>query len=103
MVRFAAVGVGSTLAYFALYLLLRLGLGPQASNLVANLVTAVGNTATNRRLTFGVTGSKNLLRDHTGSGCCMRAVAPAVGRWRSSCWPSPASRPPPSGSSCCDA
>ena len=66
MVRFAAVGVGSTLAYFALYLLLRLGLGPQASNLVANLVTAVGNTATNRRLTFGVTGSKNLLRDHTG-------------------------------------
>lgn len=66
MVRFAAVGVGSTLAYFALYLLLRLGLGPQASNLVANLVTAVGNTATNRRLTFGVTGSENLLRDHTG-------------------------------------
>ncbi|GAA1381006.1 bifunctional glycosyltransferase family 2/GtrA family protein [Luteococcus sanguinis] len=66
LVRFCAVGVASTAAYFALYLLLRLGMGPQAANLLANLVTAVANTAVNRRLTFGVTSKQGLLRDHIG-------------------------------------
>ncbi|ASR39108.1 sugar translocase [Prauserella marina] len=57
LVRFAAVGAASTLAYLALFLLLRPGLGGQPANLLALLVTAVGNTAANRRLTFGITGS----------------------------------------------
>ena len=62
LVRFAAVGVASTLAYLALFLLLRPGLGAQASNLVAMLLTAVANTAANRRVTFGVRGEAGRAR-----------------------------------------
>ncbi|GLW95082.1 sugar translocase [Actinokineospora globicatena] len=62
VVRFAAVGAVSTLAYLVLYVLLRGQVGPQAANLVALLVTAVGNTAANRRLTFGVHGSAGAAR-----------------------------------------
>ncbi|MEU6156657.1 bifunctional glycosyltransferase family 2/GtrA family protein [Actinosynnema sp. NPDC047251] len=58
LVRFAAVGVASTLAYLLLFLVLRGGLGAQGANLVALLVTAVANTAANRRFTFGVRGSR---------------------------------------------
>ncbi|WP_104475915.1 bifunctional glycosyltransferase family 2/GtrA family protein [Actinokineospora auranticolor] len=62
LVRFAAVGVVSTLAYLLLYVLLRGQTGPQAANLVALLVTAVANTAANRRLTFGVRGAGGAAR-----------------------------------------
>jgi putative flippase GtrA len=62
LMRFAAVGVASTLAYLALYAVLRTVAGPQWANLVALLVTAVANTATNRRLTFGVRGSDRAWR-----------------------------------------
>jgi putative flippase GtrA len=64
VVRFAAIGVASTLAYLVLYALFRLGVGPQGANLLALLVTAVANTAANRRLTFGVRGSAGLVRQH---------------------------------------
>jgi glycosyltransferase involved in cell wall biosynthesis len=64
VVRFAAVGVASTLAYALLYLLLRVALPPTAANGLALAVTAVANTAANRRLTFGVRGRRNLLRQH---------------------------------------
>jgi putative flippase GtrA len=57
LVRFAAIGVGSTLAYLLLFLLLRVGMGAQVANLVALLVTAIANTSANRRFTFGVRGS----------------------------------------------
>jgi putative flippase GtrA len=56
VVRFAAIGVVSTLAYLVLFALLRLGMGAQAANFVALLVTAIANTATNRRVTFGIRG-----------------------------------------------
>lgn len=56
LVRFASIGILSTLAYLMLYALLRGGLGPFGANLVALVVTAVANTAANRRLTFGVRG-----------------------------------------------
>ena len=63
LVRFAGVGIMSTLAYLALFLVLRGGAaGAQVSNLVALAVTAVGNTAANRRLTFGVTGRRHAAR-----------------------------------------
>jgi putative flippase GtrA len=62
--RFAAVGVLSTAAYLLLYLVARGTVGPQAANLVALLVTAVGNTAANRRFTFGVTTRSGAIRDH---------------------------------------
>ena len=54
--RFAAIGVASTLAYLVLYLLFRGFMPAQAANLAALLLTAVGNTAANRRVTFGVRG-----------------------------------------------
>jgi putative flippase GtrA len=52
LVRFAAVGAASTVTYVALFVLLRRGLGAQAANLAALSVTAVANTAANRRVTF---------------------------------------------------
>jgi putative flippase GtrA len=55
-IRFGAVGVLSTLAYLLLFMLAR-PLGAQPANLVALLLTAVGNTAANRRFTFGVRGT----------------------------------------------
>jgi putative flippase GtrA len=57
LVRFAAIGVASTLAYALLFLLLREPVGAYAANLLALVITAIGNTAANRRLTFGVRGS----------------------------------------------
>ncbi|WP_019547933.1 glycosyltransferase [Streptomyces sulphureus] len=53
---FCVVGVLSTLLYLGLYAVLRQGVGAQAANACALLLTAVGNTAANRRLTFGVRG-----------------------------------------------
>ena len=59
------MGVASTFAYALLYLLLRAAsLDPAAANAVALAVTAVANTAANRRLTFGVRGRESLLRQH---------------------------------------
>jgi glycosyltransferase involved in cell wall biosynthesis len=62
--RFMAVGVTSTLAYALLYLLLRGSLGAGGANALALAVTAVGNTAANRWLTFGVRGRDGLVRQH---------------------------------------
>ncbi|GID96155.1 glycosyl transferase [Amorphoplanes digitatis] len=73
LLRFAAVGVASTLAYLLLYALLRNGFGPQAANLVALLATAVANTAANRRLTFRVRGSDGAWR-HQAQGLVVFAV-----------------------------
>jgi putative flippase GtrA len=56
ILRFAAVGAASTVAYLLLFVVLRAGLGAQLANFVALLVTAVANTAANRRFTFGVRG-----------------------------------------------
>jgi putative flippase GtrA len=56
LVRFGVIGAASTLAYLALYLGLSGPLGAQPANLLALLLTAVANTAANRRLTFGVAG-----------------------------------------------
>ncbi|WP_297539905.1 bifunctional glycosyltransferase family 2/GtrA family protein [Amycolatopsis sp.] len=58
LVRFAAIGVLSTLAYVLLFLALRGEVGSQAANVVALLITAVANTAVNRRVTFGIRGSR---------------------------------------------
>ena len=60
--RFAVIGAGSTLAYLGLYLLLRGSMPAQAANLISLLLTAVANTAANRRLTFGISGRPNAAR-----------------------------------------
>jgi putative flippase GtrA len=56
LARFTVVGVACTVAYVLLFLLLRGGLGAQGANAVSLLVTAVANTAVNRRVTFGIRG-----------------------------------------------
>ncbi|MGW5752929.1 glycosyltransferase [Nocardia rhamnosiphila] len=61
LVRFALVGVGSTLAYMLLYLLLQPMTGAQVANFAALLITAVGNTAANRAFTFGVRGQSGMV------------------------------------------
>jgi putative flippase GtrA len=94
LVRFAGVGVASTLAYLLLYVALRAVLGAQGANLLALLVTAVANTAANRRLTFGVSGRRGAGRHHaqglvvfalglvltSGSLAALHAVSAAPGR-----------------------
>jgi glycosyltransferase involved in cell wall biosynthesis len=62
--RFMAVGLASTLAYALLYLLMQPALGALAANIVALAVTAVGNTAVNRRFTFRVRGREALVSHH---------------------------------------
>jgi putative flippase GtrA len=64
VLRFGAVGVASTLAYFVLYVVLRWGMDAQAANLAALALTAVANTAANRVFTFGVRGNEGLLGHH---------------------------------------
>jgi glycosyltransferase involved in cell wall biosynthesis len=61
---FGLVGVASTLAYAVLFLLLRGSLTAFGANLVALLLTAIANTAANRRLTFGVRGGSGALGHH---------------------------------------
>jgi len=77
LVRFALVGVASTLAYVVLYALLAGPMGAQAANVVALLLTAVANTAANRRLTFGVRGAGGVLRHH-GQGLAVFGLAWAL-------------------------
>lgn len=62
LARFCVVGVASTLAFAVLFLALHSFLGAQVSNLVALAITAVLNTAANRRFSFGVRGRDNALR-----------------------------------------
>ena len=56
VVRFGAVGLLSTAAYALLYLMFSSVLPGLVANFLALLVTAIANTAANRRFTFGVRG-----------------------------------------------
>ena len=93
--------------------------GAQAANLVALLLTAIANTAANRRFTFGVAGASKAARHHV-EGLIVFAIALAItsgalallhvfvaatapGLSNSSCWWRPTCSPPPSASSCCAA
>lgn len=94
LIRFAGVGVVSTLAYLVIFGGLRVGLSAQSANLLALLITAVGNTAANRRFTFGISGRGRIGRHHlqglavfalglaltSGSLAVLDGVAPAAGR-----------------------
>jgi putative flippase GtrA len=88
LIRFAAIGVVSTLVYLLLYALLRNPVGAFDANLVALVVTAIGNTAANRRVTFGVRGSSAVAMHHFQGlvvfalGLALTSAALAVlGRW----------------------
>jgi len=76
-VRFATVGIASTIAYLLLFLALHGWVGAQAANLTALLVTAIGNTAANRRYTFGIAGRNRLARHHV-EGLIVFGVALAI-------------------------
>jgi putative flippase GtrA len=67
-VRFATIGVLSTLAYLLLFVLLRPAAGAQGANLLALLATALANTAANRRFTFGVRGPGSARHQLQGLG-----------------------------------
>ncbi|SDU99308.1 GtrA-like protein [Microlunatus sagamiharensis] len=60
------IGAASAAAYLLLYLLLRSFTGAQVANVVALVTTQVANTAVNRRLTFGLRGSKGALGHQLG-------------------------------------
>jgi glycosyltransferase involved in cell wall biosynthesis len=64
VLRFIAVGVASTIAYALLYLLLRGPLHAGGANALALALTAVANTAANRRFTFGIRGRPGRVRQH---------------------------------------
>ena len=65
------------MAYLLLYLGLRSGMTPQVANAVALLLTAIGNTAANRRWTFAVRGHRSALWHHT-QGLAVFAAALAI-------------------------
>jgi putative flippase GtrA len=62
LLRFAGIGIFSTVAFLALYALLRPATGAQAANFIALLTTAIANTALNRRLTFAIRGAEGAVR-----------------------------------------
>ncbi|GAA4230305.1 putative flippase GtrA [Streptosporangium album] len=65
---FAVIGVISTVAHLALFVTLRLVVPAVVANALALSVTAVANTAANRRFTFGVTGRAGALRHQLEGG-----------------------------------
>ena len=91
---FVLIGVASTVAYVLLYLLLRGALAAQAANAVGLLLTAVANTAVNRRVTFGIRGRRHAARHQvrgliafaiglaltSGALAALHASAPQAGR-----------------------
>jgi glycosyltransferase involved in cell wall biosynthesis len=93
--RFLLVGVLSTIAYAILYLALRGSLGAAGANIAALAITAVANTAANRRYTFKVQGREGLAGHHvrgaavfvltvgltTGALAVLRGVDPSPARW----------------------
>jgi putative flippase GtrA len=70
---FLVVGLLSTVAYAGLYLGLRRLTGALLANLMALLVTAIANTAANRRYSFGVRGPDGMLR-HQVQGLAVFAL-----------------------------
>jgi len=94
LVRFTAVGMMSTLAYLLLFAASSTVMGAQVANLLALAVTAVVNTAANRRFTFGIRESAGAARSQlqgfgifllglaitSGSLALLHAAAPAAGR-----------------------
>jgi putative flippase GtrA len=95
LVRFAAIGVASTLAYLLLFLVMRGPFGAQGANFLALLLTAIANTAANRRVTFGVRGAVDRFRHQvqglvvfviglaltSASLAVLAAAAPTAPRW----------------------
>ena len=67
VLRFGAIGILSTLAYLLLFLLFRPMVGAQLANFLGLALTAIANTAANRRFTFGVR-DRNSAMKHQAQG-----------------------------------
>jgi len=84
LARFFVVGVASTLAFVVLYLLLRQAMSAQPANAVSLLITAIANTAVNRRFTFGIRGRTKAARHQLrgliafGIGLALTSIALAA-------------------------
>lgn len=88
LASFACIGVASTAAYALAYVSLRgIGVTAQAANATSLLLTAIANTAVNRRITFGVRGSANATKHLAqgliafGAGLVLTAPALELLRW----------------------
>jgi glycosyltransferase involved in cell wall biosynthesis/putative flippase GtrA len=77
VIMFAMIGALSTLAYAVLFVAFRGVTSAMLANLGALLLTAVANTATNRRLTFGVAGRYRAVQ-HQLQGLLVFGVGLAV-------------------------
>ena len=75
--RFAVIGALSTIAYILIYLLLRQSTGAQLANALALLITAIANTAANRRFTFGTRGRDRAVR-HQAEGLVVFGIGLGV-------------------------
>ncbi|MEU0332374.1 bifunctional glycosyltransferase family 2/GtrA family protein [Streptomyces sp. NPDC006193] len=77
LVGFCVVGAASTLFYLLLYSLGRRFCGAQTANALALLVSAMANTAANRRFTFGVRGRRGAVR-HQAQGLVVLGIGLAL-------------------------
>jgi putative flippase GtrA len=77
LLGFCVVGALSTLFYLLLYSGFRSFTGSQIANALALLVSAVANTAANRRLTFGVRGRGGAVK-HQAQGLVVFAIGLAL-------------------------
>ena len=77
LLRFLAIGIVSTLAYALLFLVLMPLVGAVAGSALALGITAVANTAANRRVTFNVRGKDRRVRQHL-SAALVFAIALAL-------------------------
>ena len=80
---FAVIGVLSTMVYIATYAAFRLALPATLANAVSQLLTALGNTAANRRFTFDAASNGVAARDHLGGltafGIALGLTTAAIG------------------------
>ncbi|WP_020104940.1 GtrA family protein [Nocardia sp. 348MFTsu5.1] len=62
--RFYLVGGASAVAYVVLFVLLRSSMPAQIANFLALLISAIANTAVNRRFTFRIRGTDAIVRQY---------------------------------------
>ncbi|MBT1258524.1 GtrA family protein [Rhodococcus erythropolis] len=62
--RFYLVGGASAGVYLLLFLILRVYCASQIANVLALLLSAIANTAVNRRFTFGIRGTAGIIRQY---------------------------------------
>ncbi len=91
VLRFIAVGIGSTALFAGLYLIARTVLDPVAANVVALLLATAANTAVNRSFTFGISGRDGWLV-HQAKGYAVLAVALVITTATAALLPSGTSR-----------